>query len=61
MVDFLLRKKMENVVYYLTAIFFTPLALMSGVAFMEITFKFVRDIKEFAKFGWPAYKIVRKD
>lgn len=52
---------MENVIYYLVAVFFTPIALMSGVAFMEITFKFVRDIKESAKFGWPEYRIVRKD
>ena len=51
---------MENVIYYLVAIFFTPLALMSGVAFMEMVFKFVREIKESAKFGWPSYKIVRR-
>ncbi|MCP5244854.1 MAG: hypothetical protein H6937_02340 [Burkholderiales bacterium] len=52
---------MENVIYYLVAIFFTPIALMSGVAFMEMVFKFVRDIKESAKFGWPEYRIVRKN
>lgn len=52
---------MENVIYYLVAVFFTPTALMSGVSFMEMTFKFVREVKESAKFGFPAYKIVRKD
>ena len=52
---------MEIVIYYLVAVFLTPIALMSGVAFMEMVFKFIRDIKESYRFGWPSYKIVRRD